>query len=75
METSREEICKSLTDWFLVFYNENCLSPDQHEKNYLDDLTDGVAIAKALQKLAPDYFTGNSHMHQTLIGVKVKSIH
>lgn len=59
METSREEMCKSLTDWFFVFYNENCISSDEHEKNYLNDLTDGVAMAIALQKLAPDYFTGN----------------
>lgn len=59
METSREEMCKSLTDWFLVFYTENCISQDQHEKTYLNDLTDGVAMAIALQKLAPDYFTGN----------------
>lgn len=58
MDTSREEMCKSLTDWFLVFYNENCISQDEHEKNYLNDLTDGVAMAIALQKLAPDYFTG-----------------
>lgn len=57
METSREEMCKSLTEWFSVFYIENCLSQDQHEKNYLNDLTDGVAMAIALQKLAPDYFT------------------
>lgn len=59
METSREEMCKSLTDWFSVFYHENCISQDQHEKIYLNDLTDGVAMAIALQKLAPDYFTGN----------------
>lgn len=58
METSREEMCKSVTDWFIVFYNENCISQDQHEKHYLNDLTDGVAVAVALQKLAGDYFTG-----------------
>lgn len=58
METSREEMCKSLTDWFIVFFNENCISQDQHEKTYLNDLTDGVAVAVALNKVAPDYFLG-----------------
>lgn len=61
METSREEMCKSLTDWFFVFYNENCISQDQHEKVYLADLTDGVAVAVALEKLAPDYFSGKKN--------------
>lgn len=61
METSREEMCKSLTDWFIVFYNENCISQDQHEKVYLADLTDGVAVAVALEKLAPDYFSGKQN--------------
>lgn len=58
METSRQELCKSLTDWFLVFYNENCISENQREKLFLSDLTDGVAMAIALKQLAPDYFTG-----------------
>lgn len=58
METSREEMCKSLNDWFTVFYNENCVSQSQREKRYLNDLTDGVAMAIALKQLAPDYFTG-----------------
>lgn len=58
METSRAEMCKSLNDWFTVFYNENCVSQSQREKYYLNDLTDGVAMALALKQLAPDYFTG-----------------
>lgn len=61
MDTSREEMCKSLNDWFLVFYNENCVSQDQREKSYLLDLTDGVAMALALYQLAPDYFTGTKN--------------
>lgn len=58
METSRAEICKSLNAWFTVFYNENCISQSQREKQYLNDLTDGVAMSIALKQLAPDYFTG-----------------
>lgn len=59
MESSnREEMSKSLLDWFTVFYDVNCLSHDQSEKIYLNDLTDGVAMAIALKNLAPDYFTG-----------------
>lgn len=58
MERSRQEMCKSLNDWFSVFYNENCISEDQEEKRFLNDLTDGVAMAIALRTLAPDYFTG-----------------
>lgn len=58
METSREEMCKSLNEWFTVFYHKNCISQDQQEKRYLNDLTDGVAMAIALKQLAPDYFTG-----------------
>lgn len=58
MGTSREEMCKSLNDWFTVFYNENCVSQSQREKRFLNDLTDGVAMASALKQLAPDYFTG-----------------
>lgn len=60
METSREEMSKSLNDWFTVFYNENCVSQSQREKRFLNDLTDGVAMAIALKQLAPDYFTGKS---------------
>lgn len=59
METSREEMCKSLNDWFSVFYNANCISDNQYEKRYLNDLTDGVAMAIAIRTLAPDYFSGN----------------
>lgn len=58
METNRNEMCKSLLDWFKVFYEENCVSVDKPEENFLHDLSDGVAIAQALRKLAPDYFTG-----------------
>lgn len=60
METSRVEMCKSLNEWFTVFYNENCVSQTQREKRYLNDLTDGVAMAIALKQLAPDYFTGTN---------------
>lgn len=58
METYREEMCKSLSEWFIVFYKENCQSSDENDENYLNDLSDGIAIAQALRKLAPDYFTG-----------------
>lgn len=59
MESSnREELCKSLLDWFKVFYKENCFVRNQLNKVYLDDLTDGVAFAVALQTLVPEYFTG-----------------
>lgn len=57
MESNREEICKSLKQWFAVFYRENCISDDRNER-YLNDLSDGVAVALSLRKLAPDYFTG-----------------
>lgn len=66
MESSnREEMSKSLLDWFTVLYDVNCLSHDQSEKIYLNDLTDGVAMAIALKNLAPDYFTGEV-MHNFL---------
>lgn len=60
MGTSRAEMCKSLNDWFTVFYNENCVSQSQREKRFLNDLTDGVALAIAMKQLAPDYFTGKT---------------
>lgn len=58
METHREEMCKSLSEWFTAFYKENCQSDDEIDDKYLNDLSDGIAIAQALRKLAPDYFTG-----------------
>lgn len=62
MESSnQDEMCNSLLDWFKVFYKENCFVRNQHYKVYLDDLTDGVALAIALKTLVPDYFTGKFH--------------
>lgn len=55
----QEEMCNSLLDWFKVFYAENCSIRNQHNKLYLDDFTDGVALALALRTLVPEYFTGN----------------
>lgn len=54
----QEEVCNSLLDWFKVFYAENCSARNQHNKSYLDDFTDGVALAVALNTLVPEYFTG-----------------
>lgn len=61
MESNRVEICKSLKQWFDVFFKANCLSADQRELYHLNDLSDGVAIAISLRKFAPDYFTRESY--------------
>lgn len=58
MEKHRDEMCKSLSEWFTAFYKENCQSDGENDDKYLNDLSDGIAIAQALRKLAPDYFTG-----------------
>lgn len=53
MEASKVEMCKSLVEWFMVVM-ENDL-PSSNEP----DLSDGVAMARALHKFSPDFFTGN----------------
>lgn len=54
MDSNRSEMYKSLIDWFkVVVKDDETLKPD-----HLDDLSDGVAMARALNKLATEFFTG-----------------
>lgn len=54
MDLNRDEICKSLVDWFNVLMaDDESLKPTQRT-----DLSDGVAMARALHKLGPEFFTG-----------------
>lgn len=60
MESSRNEMCKSLIDWLKVLItNDGTLKSD-----HLDDLSDGVAVARALNKLVPEFFTGKMAQSQ-----------
>lgn len=54
MDANRKEMCKSLLDWF------NVLNADGNQTQQLNDLTNGVAIARAMHRLAPDFFTGKN---------------
>lgn len=74
METNREELSKSLLDWFTVFYKENCQTEDENDENHLNDLSDGVAIAQALRTLAPDYFTGKLVIYGYVVWLTVAVI-
>lgn len=73
METDREEMCKSLSEWFTAFYKENCQSDGENDDKCLNDLSDGIAIAQALRKLAPDYFTGE--VGSWLLSIYVDLVH
>lgn len=64
MDVNRDEICKSLLDWFNVLTaDDTLLKPTQRT-----ELNDGVAIARALHKLGPEFFTGKicSRRSQTM---------
>lgn len=64
MDVNRREICKSLIEWFNVLMaDDEFLKPTQRT-----DLSDGVAMARALHKLSPDFFNGNRKMF-LLIGM------
>lgn len=54
MDSSRTEMCKSLIEWFKVLIKDDGTLKSDH----LDDLSDGVAMARALNKLGPEFFTG-----------------
>lgn len=54
MDSNRKEMCKSLVDWFKVLIRDDASLKSDH----LDDLSDGVAMARALNKLGPEFFTG-----------------
>lgn len=53
MESNNTEMCKSLKEWFktLNVY-------EVKGSNSGLDLSDGVAMAKALHKFSPDFFSG-----------------
>lgn len=51
METKNKEMCESLIQWFQVL---NLQSPHSNAM----ELSNGVAMAQALNQIAPDTFTG-----------------
>lgn len=52
MEASKIEMCKSLVEWFVV------VAGKESESSKEPDLSDGVAMARLLNKFSPDFFTG-----------------
>lgn len=56
METNNMEMCKSLKEWFKTL-NVNEVKGNKNDF----DLSDGVAMAKALHKFSPDFFSGTIH--------------
>lgn len=52
MEASKLEMCKSLVEWF------EAVTKGESQTGGEADLSDGVAMARALHKFAPDFFTG-----------------
>lgn len=57
MDSSRSEMYRSLIDWFKVLVEDD----ETLKSDHLEDLSDGVAMARALNKLAPEYFTGDTN--------------
>lgn len=51
METKNKDMCESLIQWFQVL---NLQSPHSNAM----ELSNGVAVAQALNQIAPDTFTG-----------------
>lgn len=54
MGTNALEMCKSLKEWFKVLNVHDA----KETRNGDLDLSDGVAISKALHKFSPDFFSG-----------------
>lgn len=65
MDSSRTEMCKSLIDWFKVLIKDD----GKVKSDHLDNLNDGVAMARALNKLGPEFFTGISTLHNHRLDV------
>lgn len=64
MDVNRDEICKSLMDWFSVLMaNDESLKPSNRS-----DISDGIAMARALHNLGPEFFTG-----ELLLSHRIKS--
>lgn len=64
MEASKLEMCKSLVEWFEV------VTKDESQTGSEPDLSDGVAMARALHKFAPDFFTGKEALSQIPLNVE-----
>lgn len=65
MESNNSEMCKSLKEWFKT------LNVHQVKASNNDlDLSDGVAMGKALHKFSPDFFSGTINLSYSYFFIK-----